>query len=359
MENAPSVLRNESSIAQVGETAGALDALAELCRELLGENFRPSLPATDPDAAIVLDWLRSGRKADNARTQTEYLRDLCGPHTGFLTFVDCKPLARVTRQDVQGFKQALGDVVIPATARRSEHKLAASSQRRMLAAVKGLFTHANGIGYLPFNPSKGVALPALPESKRDKALSQSQSVKLLIKAQTRADSTETEKRQKTRRRDYLLNKLCYLSGGRISEVLGLLWQDIYSTDQGGEMKITRGKGDKERVLRLPGDLFAELQAMRDERRAADDDFVFVSQKGGQLSISQAWRIVSALADDAGVSKKVSPHTWRHSIATQLLDAGAPLHQVSDFLGHADPKTTVKSYYSRSTGLNVEDFIQVE
>ena len=104
-------------------------------------------------------------------------------------------------------RDALKAVVIPATARRAEHALAASSQIRMLASVKGLLTHANGIGYTPFNPGKGVALPALPESKRDKALSQSQSVKMLVTAQARAEATETEKRAKTRRRDYLLNKM--------------------------------------------------------------------------------------------------------------------------------------------------------
>ena len=67
----------------------------------------------------------------------------------------------------------------------------------------------------------------------------------------------------------------------------------------------------------------------------------------------------ALAGEANVSKKVSPHTWPHSIATQLLDAGAPLHEVSSFLGHSDPKITVKAYYSESEGLKVEDFIDIE
>jgi len=84
-----------------------------------------------------------------------------------------------------------------------------------------------------------------------------------------------------------------------------------------------------------------------------------SQKGGQLSVSQAWRIVNALAGGSNVTKKVSPHTWRHSIATQLLDAGAPLHKVSSFLGHSDPMITVKAHYSDSEGLKVEDFIEVE
>ncbi len=99
--------------------------------------------------------------------------------------------------------------------------------------------------------------------------------------------------------------------------------------------------------------------MRADRHGIDEDFVFTPQKGGRLSVSQAWRIVNALADEANVSKRVSPHTWRHSIAKQLLDAGAPLHKVSSFLGYSDPKITVKAYYSESEGLKVEDFIDVE
>jgi site-specific recombinase XerD len=69
--------------------------------------------------------------------------------------------------------------------------------------------------------------------------------------------------------------------------------------------------------------------------------------------------VNDLANEANVTKKVPTHTWRHSIATQLLDAGAPLHKVSSVLGHSDPKITVKAYYSESEGLKVEDFIDVE
>src|SRR5262249_36115014 len=191
---------------QIGPTAGAMARLARLARDLLGANFRPTMPAREGDAAVILDWLLSGKKAESKKTQREYLRDVCGPRTGFLTFVGAKQLAQVTRQDLQNYRDALKAVVIPATARRAEHSLAASSQRRMLASVKGLLTHSNGIGYTPFNPGKGVALPALPESKRDKALSQSQSVKMLVTAQARAEATETEKRKRTRRRDYLLNK---------------------------------------------------------------------------------------------------------------------------------------------------------
>jgi len=348
-----------TSLAQVGESDGAIDKLAQLARELLGENFRPTMPATEGDVTVILDWLRSGTKAESPKTQREYLRDVCGPTTGFLTFVGAKPLAAVSRQDVQNYRDALKAVVIPATARRAEHSLAASSQIRMLASVKGLLTHANGIGYAPFNPGKGVALPSLPESKRDKALSQSQSMKMLVTAQNRAEATETEKRAKTRRRDYLLNKLLYMTGGRISEVLALRWGHIYATDKGGEMKIIHGKGRKERVISLPEELFGALREMRADRCAGEEDFVFTSQKGGRLSVSQAWRIVNALADEANITKKVSPHTWRHSIATQLLDAGAPLHKVSSFLGHSDPKITVKAYYSESEGLKVEDFIEVE
>jgi integrase/recombinase XerD len=325
-----------ADLAQVGESGGAIDKLAQRARAMLGENFNPTMPTTEGDAAVILDWLRSGSKAESPKTQREYIRDVCGPETGFLTFVSAKPLAAVTRQDMQNYRDALKAVVIPATARRAEHSLAAATQIRMLASVKGLLTHANSIGYTPFNPGKGIALPALPESKRDKALSQSQSMKMLVTAQRRAEATETEKRAKTRRRDYLLNKLLYLTGGRISEVLALRWSHIYATDKDGEMKIIRGKGRKERVISLPGELYEALQEMRADCCGNDEDFVFTSQKGGQLSVAQAWRIVNALADEANVTKKVSPHTWRHSIATQLLDAGATLRDNLDWKGHLIP-----------------------
>jgi len=175
-------------------------------------------------------------------------------------------------------------------------------------------------------------------------------MKILVTAQNLAEATENEKRAKTRWRDYLLNEVCYFTGGR--------WRDIYATDKGGEMKIVRGKGRKERVISLPEGLLEALRKMRADRRGDDEYFVFTSQKGGQLSVSQVWRIVNALAGEANVTKKVSPHTWHHSIATQLLDAGAPQHNVSSFLGHSDP-ISVKAYYSESKGLKVEDFIDVE
>jgi integrase/recombinase XerD len=360
MQTSLAVVQNAGTeLAQIGDTAGAMARLEGWIRNLLGEGFDPALPATDFDAAIIVDWLESGKKADSEKTRREYLRDLCGPNIGFLAFVNRKPLKLITRKDVQGYKKALETVVIPATARRAEHGLAIGSQRRMLAAIKGLLSHSNGLGYTPFNPGKGVTLPVLPESKRDKAATQKQARKVLRAAQARAEDAKGEKQGRTRRRDYLLNKLCYLTGGRISEVLNLRWRHLYSTDAGAECKIERGKGKKERVVSINGALFDELQAMRAERSAGADQFVFLSQKGARLSISQAWRIVTKLASNAGIEKRITPHTWRHSLATHLLDAGAPLHQVSEMLGHSDPKITIKAYYSESRSLNVEDFIQVD
>src|SRR5262245_4138252 len=129
-ENTALATIQTAGLAQVGESDGAIDKLAQLARELLGENFNPTMPATEGDAAVILDWLRSGTKAESPRTQREYLRDVCGPMIGFLTFVGAKPLAAVTRQDVQNYRDALKAVVIPATARRAEHSLVSCWQFR-------------------------------------------------------------------------------------------------------------------------------------------------------------------------------------------------------------------------------------
>jgi hypothetical protein len=107
--------------------------------------------------ATAYDKVIDANKAESPKTQREYPRDVCGPATGFLTFVEAKPLAAVTRQDVQNYRDAPKTVVIPATARRAEHSLVTSSQIRMLASVKGLLTHANGIGYAPFNRKLSVS----------------------------------------------------------------------------------------------------------------------------------------------------------------------------------------------------------
>ena len=338
---------------QIGETAGKLAELAAKIRALLGEAFAPILPATEADAAIILDWLASGRKAQSAKTQREYLRDLCGPAIGFLMFTGAKPLSLVTREDVKRYAEALAAATIPATARRAEHSLSIATRRRMMAAVKGLLTHANGLGLIPFNAGKAVALPSLPRSKRDKALTRGQSLTLQAVADIRANS---ETHRATRWRDALLSRLLYLTGARISEALALEWRDLYATDRGAELKIRHGKGDKERVLSLPADVYADLCAMRADRGAPEDAYIFTSQKGGRLSAAQAWRIVGKLAGAANLGRRIGPHTFRHSVATQLLDAGAPLHQVSEFLGHSDPRVTIESYYSESAALDVAEYL---
>lgn len=344
-----------AALEQIGETTGKLARLAEEITRLLGQAFNPALPASDVDAGIVLDWLNSGKKANSPNTRREYLRDLCGPKIGFLLFVESKPLYTVTRDDFTKYAEALRAAEIPATDRRTAHKLSIATQRRMLAAVKGLFTHANGLGLIPFNPGKAIALPSLPEKKRDKALTRAQSLKLQAAAEMRASQAETH--QTTRSRDALLSQTLYLTGARISEALNLVWADLYATDKGAELKIRHGKGDKERVVSIPGDLYADLLAMKAERQAAEDAPVFLSQKGSRLSIAQAGRIIRKVAEAAQIQRRVTPHTMRHSIATQLLDGGAPLHGVSEFLGHSDPKITIKAYYSAESALDVSSYLK--
>jgi hypothetical protein len=93
-----------TALAQVGEDAGAMDKLTQLARVLLGENFQLTMPTTKGDAAVMLDWLRSGTKAASPKTKREYLRDVCGPTTVFLNFAGAKSLAAVTRQDMQNYR---------------------------------------------------------------------------------------------------------------------------------------------------------------------------------------------------------------------------------------------------------------
>jgi integrase len=88
-------------------------------------------------------------------------------------------------------------------------------------------------------------------------------------------------------------------------VLALRWSHIYTTDNGGEMKIVHGKGRKERVISLPEELSEALREMRADRRGIDEDFVFTSQKGGQSS----W--IRSLPIECGCGLVLQRHYWKN------------------------------------------------
>jgi integrase/recombinase XerD len=150
-------------------------------------------------------------------------------------------------------------------------------------------------------------------------------------------------------RDHLLLELLYSTGGRVSEIVGLDLNDIAINEISGEPKsITvlklKGKGGKERIV--PLGTFAK-NALEDYLvrtrpnliRNGAESALFLNSSGKRLSRVSAWDIVKKAAFKAGISMKVTPHIFRHSFATHLLDGGADIRVVQELLGHSSVTTT--------------------
>ena len=142
-------------------------------------------------------------------------------------------------------------------------------------------------------------------------------------------------------RDKALLEVAYASGVRVSELTGLKVRDVMF-DEG--LATVFGKGSKERIVPLGR---AALQALvvyiREIRprqvRGDTTGAIFLNSRGGPLSRMGVWKILQKHVRRAGIKKRVTPHTLRHSFATHLLEGGADLASVQEMLGHADISTT--------------------
>ena len=141
-------------------------------------------------------------------------------------------------------------------------------------------------------------------------------------------------------RDRAILEILYGCGLRVSEVCGLLISHVYLKE--GFVRVV-GKGDKERLVPLgdiAADCFREYLAVRPQPASrALDDIAFLNRFGEELSRVTVFKIVKKYALLAGIRKEISPHTFRHSFATHLIENGADLRSVQEMLGHESILTT--------------------
>jgi len=160
-------------------------------------------------------------------------------------------------------------------------------------------------------------------------------------------------------RDRALLELLYAAGLRITEALRLDGDDLDLA--GGSVRVI-GKGDRERVVPVGDvavawltrylDVGRPVLAAADRSRAVRGGPVFLSDRGRRLGRNHAWTAVKRAAATAGLDKRVSPHTLRHSFATHLLEGGADLRVVQELLGHASISTT--QIYTHLTGERIRE-----
>lgn len=143
-------------------------------------------------------------------------------------------------------------------------------------------------------------------------------------------------------RNRALIETMYSCGLRVSEVVALKLSNLYLDV--GFIKVT-GKGDKERLVPIGRDAVKHINIYRETIRVhiaikkGQEDILFLSRRGAQMTRVMIFLVIKALARQAGIAKNISPHTFRHSFATHLVEGGADLRAVQEMLGHESITTT--------------------
>ncbi len=251
-------------------------------------------------------------------TVTGYMLDTAK----FLDYIEQEnvELRDVTLDTLREFIGALHDLDI-----------AERSQARMIAGLRSLFRFLTVENYLDADPS------ALLESPRlGLYLPEVLTVEEIDAMIAAIDTTDT-----LGVRNKAVMEMLYGSGLRVSELVGAEISRLYLDD--GYM-IVHGKGDKERlapVSPVAVDAVKEWLEVRNKFApvGVHANYLFVNHYGRQLTRQMIFTIVRRLADAAGITKKISPHTLRHSFATHLLEGGANLRAIQMMLGHESIATT--------------------
>jgi integrase/recombinase XerD len=209
--------------------------------------------------------------------------------------------------------------------------LSPATIRRQVSALRTYFRFLVGEGHATRDPSERLESP-----KRWRALP---SVLTLAEVERLLAAPNTDEPLAVR--DRALLELAYATGMRVSELVGATLQDVLFED--GVARVF-GKGRKQRLVpvgrRALGAvaLYArEIRTLLDRGRGRGR--LFLNSHGTPLSRVGAWGIIRATARRAGITKRVTPHTLRHTFATHLLEGGADLRAVQEMLGHADLSTT--------------------
>ena len=219
--------------------------------------------------------------------------------------------------------------------------LALSSINRGVSALKTFYKYLSR-EYAIADPTTELTANRLPR-KLPKALTISEIESLLRSTERVGDIAAL--------RDRAILEVLYGTGARVSEVVGLnlgdLGKSMLTGDEVTTLKL-RGKGAKERIVPLGSfakeaieNYMVRLRPMYVEKSKSSKaaTALFLNSRGGRLSRTSAWQIVTDAAEATGLSGKVSPHVFRHSYATHLLDGGADIRVVQELLGHSSVTTT--------------------
>jgi tyrosine recombinase XerC len=276
--------------------------------------------------SAFLDYLKYERGASD-NTLDAYSRDL----RKFISFLkEASPCEKypdvkdIRAENIRGF---IGGLF------RGKQKR--STIGRNLAPIKSFFKYLVKKDILEKNPADLVSSPKI-ENRLPTTITVDEAFSLV-------EAPKSDKPLEKRNRAIL--EVFYSTGIRVSELVGL---DLDSVDfESGVIKVL-GKGGKERISLLGSKAIAVLKDYLNSGRERltnketySEQALFLNARGARLSPRSIERIVDRYVKIAGVNKKISPHSLRHSFATHMLDSGADLRSIQEFLGHASLSTTQK------------------
>jgi integrase/recombinase XerD len=237
-----------------------------------------------------------------------------------MTYPKTSPLA-VSPKQLQGFLQYVNEL-----------GMSAYSQARILSGIKGFFKYLMFEELIEKDPTELIEGPKIGRKLPD-TLSYPEIEKLL-------EAIDLSKPEGGRNRAML--EVLYSSGLRVSELVDLKLNNIYFDV--GFLRVI-GKGNKERLVPIGRDALKHLKIYIEEIRVhipvqkGSEADVFLNKRGKRLSRVSVFTMIKELARKIGLKKTISPHTFRHSFATHLIEGGADLRAVQEMLGHESITTT--------------------
>lgn len=249
-------------------------------------------------------------------TVDSYMRDLAAFAHFILRMYDLPPV-KVEPEMISKYMVRLYDI--------GREK---SSQARALSSIKSFYNYLLLEGKLEASPAELIEAPKASRPLPD-TLS-TEEIDLIINSID--DSTVKGLR------DRAILEVLYSCGLRVSELCDLRMSDLFFGE--GYIRVT-GKGDKQRLIPISGVARERISLYKDKRPKihSGEDTLFLNNRGKRLTRVMIFTILKQACQRAGITKKISPHTLRHSFATHLLDGGASIRQVQELLGHESILTT--------------------
>lgn len=251
-----------------------------------------------------------------ANTVESYMRDLAQFAHFILLFYDVPP-RKVESGMIQRYMAWLYD--------QGKEK---TSQARILSGIKSFYNYLLLTDAIPASPAEFIDTPKFGRPLPD--ILTTEEIDRIIAAVDRSTAKG--------RRDSAMLEVLYSCGLRVSELTSLRMRDLFFGE--GYIRVT-GKGDKQRLVPVSAAARDKIQLYLEERplRYAGEETVFLNNRGTALTRVMVFTIIRQAARRAGIAKHISPHTFRHSFATHLLEGGASIRQVQEMLGHENIVTT--------------------